>query len=347
MVKGRKYFSADETATFCSQTAMMLNGGISLYEGMNMLAEEMEDSSAKGVLGEIDERLKEGSTFSDALKETGAFPVYMVQMSEVGERTGKLEDVMKAMANYYEREHAVNSGIKSVIFYPFMLLTMLAVILTFLVIRILPMFEAVFNELDNRTSGTKAMMTTSVTVSRIAAAVVLVIVLILAVVLLIYRNKKGAKELGKIVNHLPFAGKISERLGKDRFIAVLTVLIGSGMETGEAVERASELPEDARTLIMAKEAKRLVAEDAPLDNVLCDSGILSGMEGRMLSIGIKSGAVDKVLEGISDRHDEDLTEKLSSLSAGIEVALVLFLTVLVGAILISVMMPLISVIASI
>ena len=345
--KGNRKFSADETATFCSQIAMLLNGGITLYEGMDLFYEELEDKAAKDILKSVDDRLTAGSPLSEALRETGAFPYYMIQMTEVGERTGKLEEVMTSLAAYYERESAVRSGVKNVITYPIMLFSMMAVILLVLVLKILPMFEAVFNELDNKTSGTEAMMSTGLTVSRVAACIVFAVVLILLMSLVIYRLRNGADDLSSIINTLPFTAGLSNRLGKGRFLAGLSLMVNSGMETGEAVERAAELPDDPRTLEMAGKACEMVKAGASLDEVLCGSEILSGMEGRMLNVGIKSGVADRVLEKLSDRKDEEIGEKLGGLSAKIEVALVLFLSVLVGVILLTVLIPLISVIASI
>ncbi len=340
-------FTAEETANFCSQIAMLLNGGISLFEGIEMFYEEADNSATKETMKKVSDELRDGSSLSDALRNTNAFPEYMVQMTEVGEKTGKLEDVMNGIAAYYERESAVNSGIKNVIMYPVMLFSMMAIILIALVTRILPMFEAVFYELDNKTPGAETMMGTSLTVSRVTAAIVFVILIVLLSVLLAYRIKNGADELGKLINRLPFASNLSEKLGKDRFLAALSIMVGSGMETEEAVERASELPNDMNASEMARQAVDLIRAREPLDDALLKSGILSTLESRMLGVGMKTGSADQVLDKLSTRHDEEIGNRLNSLSAKIEVGLVVILTVLVGVILLMVMMPLISVIASI
>ncbi len=345
--KGIRKFTADETAAFCAQIAMLLNGGITLYEGLNLFYEEMEESPVKAALKAVDEKLENGSSLSEAIRETGAFPEYMIGMTEVGERTGKLEDVMNALSVYYERESAVSASIKNVITYPAMLFSMMAVILIALVAKVLPMFNTVFEELDNKTPGTVSMMSTSLNVSRVAAAIVFVIVIVLLGVIFVYRIRNGADQLGSIVNKLPFTAGLAERLGKDKFLAALSVMVSSGIETGEAVERAAELPDDEGSKVMVREAVDLMRAGEPLDSVLYKSGLLSGIESRMVNVGIKSGSLDKVLEKLSERHDEEIGGKLNGLSAGIEVALVVILTVLVGVILLMVMMPLISVIASI
>ncbi|MBO7634758.1 MAG: type II secretion system F family protein, partial [Lachnospiraceae bacterium] len=114
----KKKFNSDEIAMFCDQIAMLLKGGISVYEGTYMLYSEMEDAKTKEVLRQIDLQVKENIPLYKALTATGAFPEYMVHMVEVGEKTGRLEDVMKSLAEYYERDSRVKAGLRSAIAYP-------------------------------------------------------------------------------------------------------------------------------------------------------------------------------------------------------------------------------------
>ena len=345
--KGIRKFTADETALFCSQLSMLINAGISLYEGIGMLYDEMEDPEAKEILKSIDEKVQFGGSLSDAIKESGAFPVYMTKMVEVGEQTGKLEEILKALASYYERENAVNSAIKSVIMYPVMLLFMMAVILLILIVKILPMFNAVFLELDNKTQGTSAMMNASLSASHIAGAVVFTLVVALLVALLVYRFKKGADAFGAVINKLPMTASLAGKIGRGRFLSALSVMISSGMETGDAIERAAELPDDKKTVVMAEDAKKRTNNGEGIDEALGKSGILSGMESKMLTVGLKSGVVEDVLVNLSNRRDEEINNEMNGFSAKLETGLVIILSVLVGVILITAMLPLISVIASI
>ncbi len=111
-------FSSEEISAFCDQIAMLLNGGIPIYEGTHILYEEMDAGRTKDVLKRVDENVKSGLSFSEALKESKAFPDYLCEMVAIGETTGKLEDIMHSLAGYYERESVIKNSIRSVISYP-------------------------------------------------------------------------------------------------------------------------------------------------------------------------------------------------------------------------------------
>ena len=125
----KKKFSPEELSGFCSQVAGMLKSGIDLEEGMYMLAEEMEDQRTRELIEQVENSLKENESFSKALKGTGAFPAYLINMVGIGETSGKLEDVMRAMVRYYDRESMMRESIRNVIAYPMMMFLMIAVIL--------------------------------------------------------------------------------------------------------------------------------------------------------------------------------------------------------------------------
>lgn len=342
-----KLFSPDEIATFCSQIAMLLNGGIPLYEGTYILYEELEEGRTKDVLAAIDEEVKTGKPFYEALRESGAFPEYMIHMVMVGETTGKLEEVMYSLASYYERECRVKSSIRSVIAYPVMLFGMMAVILFVLVFRILPMFEGVFQEMDGRTASSENMMNMSLLTGKVIAVAVAVLVVLIVAVLIWYRSKAGGNALTAMVNGLPMTRKLAERLGTGKFLAALSVMVSSGTETGEAMERAALVVDNGRTQRKIARCRELIAEGGKFDEAMSTSGILTGLQGRMLSVGLKSGVGDTVLAKLSGQYDEEIDERLNSLSSYVETVLIVLLSVIVGAVLISVMMPLISVISSI
>ncbi len=346
-MKGNRKFTPEETANFCSQIAMLLGGGIPLYEGTHILCEEMDDGETKEVLSGIDENVKTGMAFYKALGASKAFPNYVVNMAEVGERTGKLEEVMKSLSAYYERETDINEGVRNVIFYPVVLFIMMAVILGVLVTRILPMFENVFLELDNKTGATETMMSVSLVLGRTLSVIMLAAVLVIVGGLLVYRLKNGAGTLDSLVNFLPFTKKLSGKLGMGKFLAALSLMVTNGMDSTEATEMAVQVLDDEKSLGKAEACSSLLKEGKPFDAALTESGVVTAMQGRMVNVGIKSGTVDHVLEHLSERADEEIGEKLGGLTATIETVLVIAMSIIVGAILISVMMPLISVIASI
>ncbi|MBO7336719.1 MAG: type II secretion system F family protein, partial [Lachnospiraceae bacterium] len=197
----KKKFNSDEIAMFCDQIAMLLKGGISVYEGTYMLYSEMEDAKTKEVLRQIDLQVKENIPLYKALTATGAFPEYMVHMVEVGEKTGRLEDVMKSLAEYYERDSRVKAGLRSAIAYPMILFAVMAAIMVVLVWKILPMFERMFTELSSDVAAsTENVLTAGLTAGRIIAVIICAIFAVILLVVLWSRTKAGSRILTKAAN---------------------------------------------------------------------------------------------------------------------------------------------------
>ena len=340
-------FSPEEISIFCDQIAMILNGGIPIFEGTHILYEEMEAGRTKDVLKRIDDNVKAGLSFNEALKESGAFPVYMCEMVKIGELTGKLEDIMHSLASFYERESLVKNSIRNVISYPTVLLGMMAVILLVLVVRILPMFEDIFLELDGGTGTTVGIMNTSIIISKVIVAVVLVLLALLLAGLIWYKVKGGSAIITNILNNNPFSAALADKISIGKFLATLAVMNAGGVEMTEAVKNASKVVENKKTLAKIDKCIAMLEADEKPEVAFKETGLLNSLHAKMFGVARVSGSGDTILFKLVNRFDEDINTRLNSLASVVETVLVVVLSLIVGAVLISVMMPLMSVIASI
>ncbi len=343
-----KMLSAAEVSTFCEQIALILNGGIPIYEGIYILYMEMENPELKGILKEVDALVKDNIPLYEALQKTEAFPSYMVHMVKIGETTGKLEEVMSSLAHYYEREDTIKANIRNVVFYPIMLFAMIGVILIVLVSKILPMFQNVFEELDTDVASSSGdMMSASMWIGRIIAIVVLVIFAVVIAMVLWYRTQSGRRNLTKLGNRLPFTRKVMYRLGIGKFVSAMSLMITSGLDSNESLALVEELVDQPVVKNKITGCKEQVAQHVALEEALKDNKLITGMNGRMVSVGAKTGVLDVVFQKLSGRYDAEIDQSLSSISTIVETVLVVSLSLIVGLVLISVMLPLVSIISSI
>ena len=340
-------FSPEEISIFCDQVAMILNGGIPIYEGAFILYEEMDEGKTKNVLKTVAENVKSGMAFSEALKESGSFPAYMCEMVKIGEMTGNLEEIMRSLSDYYERENLVKNSIRSVLSYPTVLLGMMAVILLVLVGKILPMFEDIFLELDGGTGTTVGLMNTSILVSEIIVGVGLVLLAGLLIIIAWYKLKGGSAIVTSILNNNPLTAGLADRISVGKFLATLAVMNSAGMEMTEAVKNASKVVENKKTSAKIDKCIAMLEADEKPEDAFKKSGLLSSLHSKMFGVARMSGSGDSILFKLVNRFDADINSRLNSLASVIETVLVVVLSVIVGAVLISVMMPLMSVIASI
>lgn len=343
-----KRFSSEEISVFCEQVAMLLNSGIPLYEGIHMLYSEMEDVKTKQVLEKLATSMKANETLYKSLKNTNAFPDYMVHMVQVGETTGKIEDVMKSLAEYYERESNVKQSLKSAIAYPSMLFAMMSVIIFVLVFKILPMFEDMFLELNHEVATTtKNMMRIGISAGIVIAGITSVALVVMFILLIWYRTKSGYITMKKLATRLHFTKKLSEAMATGKFISSMALMIASGIEMQKAMEIAYGAGDHKVVKDKIKKCKGMLERNISFEEAIRETKLLVGMESRLVTVAAKTGAQDVVFAKLSEQYNMRISNMLNKLSSTIETLLVVSLAALVGGVLISVMLPLVSMISSI
>lgn len=344
----KKRFTSEETASFCDQIAMLLNSGIPLYEGAYILAEEVEDKRTKEVLSRIEELVRENRPLYEALEDTGAFPAYMVHMVKVGETTGKLEEVLRSLVTYYERDADVRAGIRSAVTFPIVLFAMMAVIMLVMVFKIIPMFEEMFLELNAEVAAsTRQMMNGGILAGKLLAAVTCVILALLLLMLLWYRTASGARAIKKLAMLFGPSRRLAERMAVGQFVSSIGLMTVSGMDQGEALTLAES--GCANPAVKERIAKCLafIKTGESFDEALNRSGLITGRDNRMVGVAMKTGSTDEILSKLGRQYDEKISASLNSMSGKIETAMVVILAVMVGTVLISIMLPLVSMISSI
>lgn len=341
-------FSSEEIAGFCEQISMLLDGGISLYDGVDMLAQEMEDKETKDVLEKLDQALRENKTFYDALTETEAFPEYMLKMVQIGETTGKLDTVMQALSVYYKRESIMQHNIKNVIAYPMMMFTMMAVILTILVWKILPMFQGVMKELDVEAAASSThMMNVGTTLGKVVAVVGISVFVLVCGFAIWYRTKTGKNKINHFFQNFVLTRKLANVMATGKFVSAMALMTSTGFDGLEALNMAEEVVDNKKLKQKVKAGADLMGENKTLEEAVKETELLTGMESRMLSVAAKTGVMDQVFEKLTSKYDDKIEEDLGSLCTKVETSLVITLSLVVGAVLISVMLPLVSIISSI
>ena len=346
--KKKKKFSSEEVSVFCEQIAMLLNSGIPLYEGIYMLFREMEDTKTKDVLQQLDKSMKSNQPFYQALQSTESFPDYMIHMVRVGETTGKLEEVMKALADYYERESDVKAGIKSAVTYPVVLFAMMSVIILVLVIKILPLFESMFLELNaDVAQSSYHMLNIGMTLGKVVAVITWICLLGFFCLLLLYQTKQGEYKIHKFLTTFLLTHKLSEAMATGKFISSMALMLSSGIEIQKSMDIAYGASNNRKVKEKIKQCRMLLEKGEPLDDAIHETKILNGMESRLVVIAAKTGAQDLIFAKLSEQYNKKITMMLNRLSTTIETVLVVLLAVLVGAVLIAVMLPLVCMISSI
>ncbi len=348
MKENKKKFelSAGETATFCGQVALILKAGIPLHDGMSTLTDSVTDTSAKQQFADIAAKVTETGSLHAAVSEAGFFPDYMVNMIGIGEKTGKLDDVLSSLEKYYQREDNTKRSIASAVTYPFLLVIMMSVVILLLVTRVLPIFEEVYSNLGTNMSSTgKFFMNVGRGVGY-AALVVTLVFLVVAIFLFVLYKIKGSAAINAVIYKLPALRRVNEKITAGRFASVMAMMLGSGYSIEEALDLAPGIVNNSESKKKIEEIGRLVKKGKNFPEALIETNLFDALQTRMVAVGYKAGQLDSVMENMSDVYEREVDEAIDKLVSVIEPVLVAVLSVIIGGILVSVMLPLASIMSS-
>lgn len=348
MEKRKKEIPAEEAALFCEQMLLILQGGIVLYEGMDLLAESMEQEKSRKIFEEMSREMKQSASFSKTIKSIGCFPKYMVRMVEIGEKTGELEKVLSSLCTYYEREARIQKAIQNAIVYPILLIVMLTAVIGVFLMKILPVFLSIFERLGTSMSAVgKTTIRIGIVTGQISCIFVVVLLMLFLIIPLLMKNEKGKRKLKGLLIHVPLIKHVYKKMLISRFSSAFALMEHSGFSMENSMEQLEELMEDPAM----KERVRLCAQSIKDGDRFASSieklDLYPRILSRMIQIGYQSGQLDAVLQKVAKTYEDEIEESVANLVSFIEPTIVAVLSVVIGAILLSVMLPLASIMSSI
>lgn len=344
----KKKLSNEELITFCNQMALILKSGISSLEGIYIMEEGDVSGEGKEILKEIREELEMCGMLYTAMKKSGVFPEYALHMTEIGEQTGRLDETMEALAAYYQREEQTIEAVKSAVAYPIAMLGMMLVIIVVLFVKVMPVFEQVYLQLGQEMTGVARSLLNIGNWMRQSAVIfslVAVVVLVLAVSI-IFSEKIRNKVFGKIAT-VGFMKKIAWKRARTKFASGMAMSLKSGLDMDESLLLAEKLVdyEPLRKQIQMCQEEMKNGEAFP--KAIKKSHIFEGMQERLMVIGYETGATDEVMEQSADLYQKELQDQIEKMISILEPTLVGILCVIVGIILLSVMLPMVGIMAGI
>lgn len=346
--KSRAVFGAQDISLFCMQLSMILHSGLPLQDGVSAISETAGDRKACAVIDGIGSALAGGATFHQALKDSGAFPSYMVGMVEIGEKAGRLDQVMASLGAYYDREARLRSSIRSAVGYPLVLVLMMAAVIAVLVGAVFPVFQQVYEGLGAEMSGISSfMMNIGLGVAQWSFVVLLVLVVLFGGALIYSKTRRGAGSFTRFLARFAPTRGLSSKLASARFASVMSMMLSSGYDTDEALKLVPGVLGNEQVVRKVEHAREKIAAGSSFAAAITDAGLFPGIYGQMIAIGVRTGNLDQVLKELADIYDRDVSEAIDRAVSVIEPVLVGVLSIIIGAILLSVMLPLMSIMSSI
>lgn len=347
-MKNTYSLSQSEIAFFSENMAMMLKSGIQPSDAVGLLCEELQDGRLKSALTKLSTDILDMYSVHAAIKASSSFPKYFVDMIEVGEITGKLEAVFGSLAKYYEREHSLNYKIKSAVIYPIVIMCLMAAVVFFLVFAVLPIFTRVFEQL-----GSSLALNSSNSINigiALANASLLLVIAILALILaalIITKLPKGRALLKSFSESFFLTKNVVYQINVSKLAYALSTFISSGINTDRAMQLYLDMATHRELRKKLEKCIEMMDNGYSLAGAMAKQKVFGSVYGRMFITSMKSGSQDVIMSRLADLYEEETSSSIDSLVSSIVPVSVTCMTIIVGTVLASVMIPLVGIMSSI
>lgn len=334
-----KMLSFQETADLCRELALLLHSGIGTGESLFLLAEESEWLAGMGRL------VDQGMQLSEAMEKSGRFPAYVPAMVGVGERTGRTEEALQTLADYFEERSRTEKQLRQTLAYPSLLLIMMLAVIGVLLVKVLPVFDSVYASLGSHLTGAAGGLLRLGQLLEAAMPVLLGVLAAAVALTMLYSLWDGFRQRVNAWFQKRFGDRgVFARFHNARFARGLAMGLSSGLPLEEAAVLAQELLQDVPgAAARCGQCVSALESGVSLADAMGAAGFLNASACRMLSAGLRSGSGDRVMERLAGQLTQQANEALEETIQKVEPVMVMAASILVGMILLSVMLPLMDV----
>ncbi len=336
---------------FFRSFATLVRAGVPMRRGLTVAIERCENAALTSALRDVLADIERGDPLSGALaRRPKTFAPLIVAMVAAGETGGILDDVLERIALFLERDYALRNSVVAALAYPAVVLCASLALVTFLIVRVVPMFSTLFASFHVPLPlSTRVLMSLGETASQPTAFVAAVALAGLAAAAGAWTNRSraGRYAFDRFRLSLPVAGSLLRKTIVARFARMLGTLVHSGIELSAALDVV--LPVTGSPVYTAALARVAVAlrEGEALTPPLTATGLFDPMLLALIGVGEETGMLDVMLPKAAEYFESDVAAAIAALGAVIEPALIAFLGVIVGLIVYSVFIPLYSLIGSV
>lgn len=334
---------------FTRQLATLIDAGLPLLRGLNVLSKQERDALLKKTINQLAESVQGGNPFSDSLAQhPRLFNNLYVNMVRAGELGGVLEVVLNRLAEFQEKAQKIKNKVAAAMVYPIIVLLLAIGIMTFLMVFIVPKFEAIFHDM----LGDKPLPAITVFVIGVSGFIeehwAILLGIVVAVVVsykVASRTGTGRSLLDRLKLHTPLFGDLIRKTSISRFSRTLGTLVTSGVPILQALTITRETTGNSVIARAISQVHDSVKEGDAIVQPLEASGAFPPMVISMIDVGEETGELPEMLLKIAEVYDDEVDNSVAALTSLLEPIMIVFLALVVGTIVIALFLPLISIIS--
>lgn len=334
----------DDLVIFSRQMATLVGAGIPLIQTLEILTGQVEREKFRAALRKIHSEVQSGAALSDSmLKYPQVFPSLFVQMVRAGEKSGSLEEILDRVASYLEKSSVLQKKVKSAMTYP-AVVSIMAFLITFgMLAFVIPKFATIFDGLGAKLPAPTLFL---INLSNFLAQTWWIILPAIFLAIL------GVKQLLKVpsfrlkwdaaVLRLPVFGPLLMKVAVSKFSRTLATLVRSGVSILPALDIVSKTAGNMRVEQMVTVVMVSVKKGESISGPLEKQGVFPPMVVRMILIGEETGELEAMLVKVADFYDAQVDAAVDGLTSLIEPLIIAFLGIVIGGIVISLFLPILT-----
>ncbi len=326
---------------FTRQLSTMINAGLPLVQGIEILEKQQSNSTFKKALGEIRQDVEAGSTLADSMrKKPKVFDNLFTNMIEAGETGGILDTILGRLATFMEKSMALKKKVKGAMTYPTICLAISILILVIILVFVVPVFTQMFEDF-----GSSLPLPTQIVVDLsdfFKNNFIYILIGFFAVIMIFkkfYATEKGRLVTDKALLRAPVFGILLRKVAVAKFTRTLSTMLQSGVPILEALQVVAKTAGNKVIEIAVLRVGESIAEGRPIAEPLEECGVFPNMVVQMINVGETVGALDTMLEKIADFYDEEVDQAVDNLTAMIEPFMMVFLGGMIGGLVVAMYLP--------
>ena len=334
--------STKSLAIFTRQFSVMIDSGLPLVQGLELLAKEEPDKHLAKAIDDVRADVEAGMSLADAMaKRPYAFDSLYSHMVAAGEAGGILDTILKRLSTFIEKQAKLTAQVKSAMIYPIAVLSIALVVVLVILWKVIPTFTDLFNGL-----GATLPFATRLVIW-LSKKVVIGMPFMIAGVSLgsymfrrYYQTPDGRMRVDRVLLRMPLLGKIFRKVAVARFCRTLSTLLTSGVPILDGLDITAKTSGNAVVESAIKQVRTRIERGESIAAPLRATGVFPAMVAQMIGVGESTGALDTMLGKIAEFYEDEVDVAVAGLLTVLEPVLIAFLGVIVGGIVVSMYLPL-------
>lgn len=338
---GQPRVATQQLVIFSRQLATMVASGIPIVGSLDVLSEQMEDRTFRHTLRTILGHVQAGASLSEALaKHVRIFSEFFINMVRAGESSGRLDEILDRLAGYLEKADMLRNKVRASLFYPVLVCVLAFSITAFLVVVVVPKFQGIFTSLGGTLPmPTQVLMAVSAFLRKYFLLMVAAGIMALAAFRVFLTTPAGQLWFDRVKLRLPLVGPLLLKVAIARFTRTLATLSKSGVPILTSLEIVAKTAGNRLIEQAALAARSSIREGANIADPLAKSRIFPPMVTRMISVGEKTGELERMLSKISEFYENEVDTAVAALTSLIEPIIIAVLGLIIGSIVIALFLP--------